>query len=129
MPATRPVFVTSIDAARNEIVVGDKADLAVGGFIVDETSFVEESPVEGARVYVQHRAHGDVHRFRLALADFEALRRAQIYLAEHERVGKRALTVAANSVRVFTSLFGPLPFKQISIAEAPLVRHERHPGG
>jgi hypothetical protein len=44
-----------------------------------------------------------------------------IYLAEHERVGRRALTVAANSLRVFTSLFGPLPFKQISIAEAPLV--------
>ena len=44
-----------------------------------------------------------------------------IYMADHERVGKRALTVAANSLRVFTSLFGPLPFKQISIAEAPLV--------
>ena len=44
-----------------------------------------------------------------------------IYLAEHERVGKRALVVAANSLRVFTSLFGPLPFKTISIAEAPLV--------
>ena len=44
-----------------------------------------------------------------------------IYLAEHERVGKRALIVAANSLRVFTSLFGPLPFKTVSIAEAPLV--------
>jgi peptidase M1-like protein len=44
-----------------------------------------------------------------------------IYLVEHERVGKRALTVAANSLRVFTSTFGPLPFKNISIAEAPLV--------
>lgn len=44
-----------------------------------------------------------------------------IYLAEHERVGKRALGVAANALRVFTSLFGPLPFKTISIAEAPLV--------
>lgn len=44
-----------------------------------------------------------------------------IYLAEHERVGKRALVVAANSLRVFTALFGPLPFKTISIAEAPLV--------
>src|SRR4030095_8966549 len=44
-----------------------------------------------------------------------------IYLADHERVGKRALGVAANSLRVFTSLFGPLPFKQISVAEAPLV--------
>ena len=44
-----------------------------------------------------------------------------IYLAEHERVGKRALVVATNAVRVFTSLFGPLPFKTISIAEAPLI--------
>src|SRR5688500_503041 len=44
-----------------------------------------------------------------------------IYLAEHERVGKRALVIAANSLRVFTSLFGPLPFKTVSIAEAPLV--------
>ncbi|HEV8368461.1 MAG TPA: M1 family aminopeptidase [Pyrinomonadaceae bacterium] len=44
-----------------------------------------------------------------------------IYLAEHERVGRRALTVAANSLRVFTSIFGPLPFKTISVAEAPLV--------
>jgi hypothetical protein len=44
-----------------------------------------------------------------------------IYLVEHERVGKRALAVAANSLRVFTSIFGPLPFKNISIVEAPLV--------
>ena len=44
-----------------------------------------------------------------------------IYLAEHERVGRRALTVAANSLRVFTASFGPLPFKNISIAEVPLV--------
>jgi hypothetical protein len=44
-----------------------------------------------------------------------------IYFAEHERVGKRALTVAANALRVFSNLFGPLPFKTISIAEAPLV--------
>jgi len=44
-----------------------------------------------------------------------------IYMAEHERVGKRALVVAANSLRVFTSAFGPQPFKQISIAEAPLI--------
>ena len=44
-----------------------------------------------------------------------------IYLAEHERIGKRALTVAANSLRVFSSAFGPLPFKSVNIAEAPLV--------
>ena len=44
-----------------------------------------------------------------------------IYFAEHERIGKRALVVAANALRTFTTLFGPLPFKQVSVAEAPLV--------
>jgi Peptidase family M1 domain len=44
-----------------------------------------------------------------------------IYLPEHERVGKRALTIASNALRVFTSLFGELPFKVVSLAEAPLV--------
>ncbi|PWT87540.1 MAG: hypothetical protein C5B55_14600 [Blastocatellia bacterium] len=44
-----------------------------------------------------------------------------IYFSEHERVGKRALAIAANGLRVFTSVFGKLPFQSITIAEAPLV--------
>lgn len=44
-----------------------------------------------------------------------------IFFAEHDRVGKRALAVAENALRVFTSRFGELPFKSINIAEAPLV--------
>ncbi|HEX6732811.1 MAG TPA: M1 family aminopeptidase [Pyrinomonadaceae bacterium] len=44
-----------------------------------------------------------------------------IYLPEHERVGKRALAIASNALRIFTSLFGELPFKMVSLAEAPLV--------
>jgi hypothetical protein len=53
--------------------------------------------------------------------EVEGINVRSIYLAEHERIGKRALTVAANAVRVFTSTFGPLPFKTVSVAEAPLV--------
>jgi peptidase M1-like protein len=44
-----------------------------------------------------------------------------IYIAEHERVGKRALGIAAKAVRVFTSRFGPLPYEVVSVVEAPLV--------
>ncbi len=44
-----------------------------------------------------------------------------IFLPEHERVGKRVLTAGTNALRIFTSRFGPLPFKTITIAEAPLV--------
>jgi hypothetical protein len=53
--------------------------------------------------------------------EIEGVNVRSIYFAEHERVGKRALAVAANALRTFTNLFGPLPFKQVSIAEAPLV--------
>ena len=53
--------------------------------------------------------------------EVEGINVRSIYFTEHERVGKRALVVAANALRTFTKLFGPLPFKQISVAEAPLV--------
>lgn len=44
-----------------------------------------------------------------------------IFIPEHERIGKRVLTMAADSLRIFTAKFGALPFKTISVAEAPLV--------
>ena len=44
-----------------------------------------------------------------------------IFVPEHERMGKRVLTMAADSLKVFRAKFGPLPFKSINIAEAPLV--------
>lgn len=44
-----------------------------------------------------------------------------IYLTDHERIGKRALSVASNAVRVFNSLFGTLPLQSITVAETPLV--------
>ena len=44
-----------------------------------------------------------------------------IFVPEHERIGKRVLRMAEDSLRIFTSKFGPLPFKTLNIAEAPLV--------
>ena len=44
-----------------------------------------------------------------------------IFLTEHERVGKHVLSVTAAALRVFSSRFGPLPYKTINIAEAPLI--------
>lgn len=44
-----------------------------------------------------------------------------IFIPEHERIGKRVLAMAESAVKIFTAKFGPLPFKNISIAEAPLV--------
>ncbi|HEY6231505.1 MAG TPA: M1 family aminopeptidase [Pyrinomonadaceae bacterium] len=44
-----------------------------------------------------------------------------IFVPEHERIGKQVLARATEAVRIFTAKFGPLPFKSLNIAEAPLV--------
>jgi hypothetical protein len=44
-----------------------------------------------------------------------------IYFSEHERVGKRVLAMAEDSLKIFQKKFGPLPLKTINIAAAPLV--------
>ena len=44
-----------------------------------------------------------------------------VFLAEHEKVGKRVLAAGANALRIFASRFGALPFKTVTIAETPLV--------
>jgi tRNA-specific 2-thiouridylase len=64
-----PVFVTKIDPATNTVVVGDRDDLMVQSFTLEEPSFVGASPAEGTSVDVQHRAHGEVNGARLRLED------------------------------------------------------------
>lgn len=44
-----------------------------------------------------------------------------IFTAEHERVGRRVLDVAAEALRIYAKHFGSLPLRTVSIAEAPLV--------
>jgi hypothetical protein len=44
-----------------------------------------------------------------------------VYLAEHEKVGRRVLQTAAEAARIYARQFGPPPFGQITVAEAPLV--------
>jgi tRNA-specific 2-thiouridylase len=53
-----PVFVNAIDRINNAIVVGERSELAVAGCVVSEVGRVQQLE-DGARVLVQHRAHGD----------------------------------------------------------------------
>lgn len=49
------------------------------------------------------------------------LRVRSVFTAEHEKVGRRVLSVAADAARTFTSRFGELPIKTVTVTEAPLV--------
>jgi hypothetical protein len=44
-----------------------------------------------------------------------------VYMADHEKVGARVLAVASEAAGTFVRRFGALPFKTITVAEAPLV--------
>jgi aminopeptidase N len=44
-----------------------------------------------------------------------------IFLPEHEGVGRRVLAIAADAVKIFFEHFGPLPFRTVTVVEAPLV--------
>ncbi|MBA3242965.1 MAG: hypothetical protein H0T60_17220, partial [Acidobacteria bacterium] len=44
-----------------------------------------------------------------------------VYMADHEKVGARVLAVAGDAVNTYVSRFGALPFKSMTVAEAPLV--------
>lgn len=44
-----------------------------------------------------------------------------VYMTEHETVARRALSAAADAVRIFTARFGEMPYRTISVVDAPLV--------
>jgi tRNA-specific 2-thiouridylase len=60
-----PMFVSSIDADTNTIVVGERDELGCGGFSAAETSWVNEPMGARREVLVQYRSHGDVYAARI----------------------------------------------------------------
>lgn len=121
-----------------------KVEPSVGDFVFNESADYEVTVTAASGVEIftsgmetEPRSDKNTQTFTAnALRDFailagrglrsehtevEGVNIKSIYFSEHERVGKRALVIAANALRTFTKLFGPLPFKQISVAEAPLV--------
>lgn len=50
-----------------------------------------------------------------------ALRVRSVFASEHEKVGRRVLSVASEAARVYAARFGALPLKTVTVAESPLV--------
>ena len=44
-----------------------------------------------------------------------------VYFADHERVGQRVLDSAAEALRVYLARFGAVPYRTITVVDAPLV--------
>jgi hypothetical protein len=44
-----------------------------------------------------------------------------VFMEGHEAIGRRVLGIAAEAMRIFQTRFGTLPFKTVTVSEAPLV--------
>lgn len=80
---------------------------------------------EAPRVFVGRNLRGFSivagRTLRAAEQQVGGLRVRAVYTTEHEKIGRRLLGVASEAARVFTQRFGALPFKTVTVAEAPLV--------
>ena len=111
------------DAADYSVAV--TAPLEVAVFTPGEETFTTDCGRACARVYVGQNLRGfaivagrTLRKEELEVGD---LRVRSVFTAEHEKVGRRVLSVAADAARTFTSRFGALPIKTITVTEAPLV--------
>ncbi|HEX5706478.1 MAG TPA: M1 family aminopeptidase, partial [Pyrinomonadaceae bacterium] len=111
------------DAADYEVSISAPADVALftsGGEVSNaETSRSSVRGFRGAAL----RSFAVVAGRTLRSAEAEAgrVRVRSVYTAEHERVGRRALAVAADAARTYQTRFGPLDSSLITVTEAPLV--------
>jgi hypothetical protein len=125
-----------------------KVETSVGDMIFAETARYEVSidapsdvsvftPTPAHKTSKSEREAHTVHEFAgenfrdFAIVAGRSLRSAErvvgditvrsIFTAEHEVIGRRVLTAGANAAKVYSERFGALPFKTISIVDAPLV--------
>jgi hypothetical protein len=121
-----------IEASVGDIIFNEVADYevsveAASGVMVFTSATEMETKSEGETVKTYQGASlrdfalvaGRGLRVEEAVVGNTTLR--SIFLPQHETAGKRVLTASTNALRVFSSRFGPPPFKTINIAEAPLV--------
>lgn len=111
------------DTADYALALFAPADVAV--FTSGEESHVADSGHNVARTYVGGSRRGFAlvagRTLRKEEREVGGLRVRSVFAADHEKVGRRVLSVAADAARTFTSRFGTLPIKTVTVTEAPLV--------
>ncbi|HWW75029.1 MAG TPA: M1 family aminopeptidase [Pyrinomonadaceae bacterium] len=127
-PSVGDVFFT--DVADYEVSVSAPKDVAL--FTSAEEAAAdsarparEDSSRRAARTFAGENLRGFAlvagRGLRSEEKEAGAVRVRSVFTPEHERVGRRVLSVAADAARTYQTRFGPLPFKLVTVTEAPLV--------
>jgi hypothetical protein len=120
-PTVGDTFFT--EAADYDVNVHTLAEIAL--FTSGEEAGNAEFGKHGTRMFRGENLRGFAvvagRTLRSAEQTVAGLRVRSVYAAEHEKVGRRVLSVAADAARTFAARFGALPLKGITVTEAPLV--------
>jgi aminopeptidase N len=98
-------------------VAGDVALFTSGERV--ETSANEQQVFEGENIRNFAIIAGRTLRAEERMIDGVKVR--SVYMPEHEKVGKRVLGITEAAVRTYATRFGKLPYKVLTVAEAPLI--------
>ena len=103
-------FEVTVEAERGVAVFAPGLEIRGGAesHVLAATTLRDFAIIAGPGLRAEQRTVGDI-----------TVR--SVFLAEHESVGKVVLAHAVDAARIYQTRFGPLPFKTITVAEAPLV--------
>jgi hypothetical protein len=113
----------TIDAADYEVTINAPRNVEVFGPV--KTAVVSEKEQTGSISFVAENLRdfaivaGSNLRSEEKVASGVTIR--SIFRPDHEVVARRVLKIAADSLGVFVTRFGPLPMKTVSIVDVPLV--------
>lgn len=111
------------DVADYDVTVNTPGDVALFAS-TDEKGSAESGRIAG-RLFVGEGLRGFAfvagRTLRSESREVAGLKVRSVFTAEHEKVGRRVLSVAADAARTYVARFGPLALKTVTVTEAPLV--------
>lgn len=122
-----------VEATVGDTFFADAADYEVNVTSLGDVNVFASGDQTGDAEFGRNRtryfAGGNMRGFALVAGrtlrkeerEVDGLRVRSVFTAEHEKVGRHVLAVAADAARTFTSRFGQLPIKTVTVTEAPLV--------
>lgn len=120
-PSVGEVFFTDVADYEVEVETNEGVQLFASGELKRETSAARKRRLSFAGEDLRGFALVAGRTLRSEEREAGGVRVRSVFTPEHEKVGRRVLGVAADAARTYAARFGPLPLKQVTVTEAPLV--------
>ena len=117
------------DVADYEVSIDAPPDVALFSSGEESEPEAESHASESGAERTRHFAGENIREFAMVAGRglrFEerqvgGVKVRSVFFADHERVGQRVLASAAEAVRVYVARFGAMPYRSVTVVDAPLV--------